>query len=160
MRQVWNQFGFLRVGLNSVVEIFFLIFLAIGPFGHRDSYHLPPLQKNSSSNKKKPSPSLGFVLESEKIITFFLSPPRIRKNHYLISVTSSNQKKSSPSLGFVLESEKIITFFPSPPRIRKNHHLLSVTSFWNVLIKSACFTHKNIKRKIVGIGSKWSVLNP
>ena len=44
------------------------------------------------------------------------------------------------------------------PRIRKNHHLLSVTSFWNVLIKSACFTHKNIRRKLVGIGS--SVLNP
>ena len=33
MRQVWNQLSFLHVGSNSVVDIFFWIFLAIGPFG-------------------------------------------------------------------------------------------------------------------------------
>ena len=61
---------------NLLGSDIFWIFLAIGSFGHRDSYHLPPIQKYSSSNQK-----VEFVLESEKIITsvgvynFFPSPP-------------------------------------------------------------------------------------
>ena len=74
----------------------------------RDSYHLPSLQKDSSSNQKK-------------IITFFPSPPfEMFWSNLHASLTKIFRRKLDYHLPPLQKDsssnqEKIITFFPSPP---------------------------------------------